>query len=269
MASKYKLGMDIFCSKYTELNVNSISDTKLEGHICDGFMTNDSRIVLCLYEMKTLLICNVDGFSLHTIGLAGAPWRVTAVSQSTVAITLPFRRNVVMYDINKRKELQSISLPENCWGITTNDNSLIVGGNLKIWVIDLETRQVTSSLSTNGLTSNLHCSGDVLYSYGIPSNKLFCYKLSGDSLDEKLFTSNLQFTISGITSLRDGSLYVPCSRRSVYHVSPDGRDYKIVTTDGFARSWCLNYPNYISYNKRSRKLLVGYIDNIVRIFHEE
>ncbi|CAG2203369.1 unnamed protein product [Mytilus edulis] len=187
---------------------------------------DDGRLVMCLPIQSRLLICNTDGSQVDSIHVQGKPWCVTAVNNSTVAVTLLYSKCIEMYDINNKLKLKSISVPGMWWwsGITTINNKLVVGGNNRLLIIDHQTGEVVQTIQTDCDPDRLHGSGDRIfyceqYNY---NNKLYWYSYT----DDRHHTLTLPSQPKSMTTLQDGSLYVVCEDGSVQHVSSDGKQYK-------------------------------------------
>ncbi|XP_071127747.1 uncharacterized protein [Mytilus edulis] len=247
---KYKRGQSIF-KLHHKIDLTLEFDISWRG-VSDIVMMDDGRLVICLPRQKRLLICNTDGSQVDSIHVQDMPGHVTAVNNSTVAVTLCLRRSIELFDINNRLNLKSISVPEIlCLDdvVTTKNNKLVASGVRKLWIIDLKIGQVIQTIKTICNPGRLHGSGDRIYycnaNYDNNNNTLFWYSYA----DNRNHYLTLTSTPWDMTSLQDGSLYVMCEDKSVQHVSSDGKQYKTVTD----LQLC-DITKNISYNKKQRKL---------------
>ncbi|XP_052078767.1 uncharacterized protein LOC127716576 isoform X1 [Mytilus californianus] len=253
----YTLGQDVF-QLHHQINLTSETHESIHGFVSDIEMMDDGRLVICLPDQKRLLICNTDGSQVDSIDLQGGPLYLTAVNNSTVAVTLYDSGRIEMYDINNKLKLKSISVPGMWWwgsGITTINNKLVVHGDNSLLIIDHQTGVVIQKLQTSCFLDRLHGSGDrifywVNYQY---INKLYWYSYT----DARHHTLTLPSPPRRMTTLQDGSLYVKCEDGSLQHVSSDGEEYKTVTTKGLQKIDCL------TYNLKQRQMVTKSMDKTI------
>ncbi|CAG2192561.1 unnamed protein product [Mytilus edulis] len=211
---KFKLGESIF-TLHHQLDLKSVVGDDLNGDISDLEMMDNGRMVLCLPNQRRLLICNTDGSQVDSIKVRDNPYSVTAVNNSTVAVTMYYKYCIEMYDINNKSKLKSLSVPRmGLTGITTLNNKLVVCDNRRLLIIDHQKEEVVQ--------------------YTDDSN----HTISLPSLPRKL------------TTLQDGSLYVLRNDMSVQHVSSDGKQFETVTTEGLETELEL-----IQYNPKQKNSL--------------
>ncbi|CAG2195954.1 unnamed protein product [Mytilus edulis] len=256
----YTLGQPIF-TLHHEIYLTSVVGGDWSRIVTDIVMMDDGRLVMCLPYQYRLLICNTDGSQVDSIDVQGIPWYVTAVNNSTVAVTLYDSRCIEMYDINNKLKLKSISVPGMWWesDITTINNKLVVGGDKRLLIIDHQTGEVVQTIQTDCDPCRLHGSGDRIFYYNNNYNNLYWYSYT----DDRHHTLTLPSQPGRMTTLQDGSLYVVCSDGSVQHVSSDGKQYKPVKTFQSTPDW--HYR--IHYNLIQRKLV--FLDNkLIKIFNE-
>ncbi|XP_076117217.1 uncharacterized protein LOC143084986 [Mytilus galloprovincialis] len=254
----YKLGQSIF-TLHHQTNLSSV--VGYDNVVTDIVVMDDGRLVMCLPLQNRLLICNTDESQVDSIDVQGRPVFVTAVNNSTVAVTMYERECIEMYDIHNKLKLKSIS-PPGMWRwsvITTINYKLVVGGENRLLIIDYHTGEVVQTIHTDHYPGMLHGSDDRLfYSDDFLTNNLYWYSYT----DNKHHTLTLPSPPWKMTTLQDGSLYVKCQDKSVQHVSSDGKQYKQVKTlesDPFSES--------IHYNFTQRKLVTNH-NNHVTVYSE-
>ncbi|XP_071127761.1 uncharacterized protein [Mytilus edulis] len=222
----YKLGQSIFTLHHQTDLTSVLGDNRRD--VSDIVMMDDGRLVMCLPDRNRLLICNTYGSQVDSIPVQGNPLYVTAVNNSTVAVTLYDRKCIQMYDINNKLKLKSISVPGmgRKSGITTINNKLVVGSSSSLQIIDHQTEEVVQSIRTDCYPGRLHGSGDRIFYSDYNNNDLYWYSYTDDTHQ----TLTLPSPPMRMTTLQDGSLYVVCWNVSVQHVSADGKQYKPVKT---------------------------------------
>ncbi|CAC5381849.1 unnamed protein product [Mytilus coruscus] len=259
LIQQYQLGQSIF-TLHHQTDLKSIVGEYTRGTVTDILMMDDGRLVVCLPHQYILLICNTHTSYVDKIDVHGGPFSVTAVNNSTVAVTLRWRQCIDMYDINNKSKLKSISVPGmRCFGITTINNKLAVGGKYCILIIgDLQTGEVVQTIHTDCDPGRLHGSGDRIFYCDLLNNKLYWYNYSEDSHQ----TLTLPSPPWRMTTLQDDSLYVVCSDGSVQHVSSDGE--KLKSIEAFQSP---PYCSDIQYILTQRKLVIKQ-DTLLKIFNK-
>ena len=269
----YKLGQDIFYLHH-QFDV----DLPHSSFVSCLVMMDDGRIVFSTFYSldrdcdPMLSIYNIDGSHEDSIPLEYVAWGITAIDNSTVAVTLYNTIHCVeMYDINNKVKLKSIVLHNINFRlllckITTINNNIVVGIHNSIVIIDHQTGEVVKTIDIDGITPCcLHGTGDkIFYCDDLlhnNNNNIYCYNYCDDQVD----IMTLPSPPWSITSLQDGSVYVACWNGSVQHMSSDGKSYKTVTTEGLTpKENC----SVISYNPKQRKLVTCNDDEIFKVFDE-
>ncbi|VDI40626.1 Hypothetical predicted protein [Mytilus galloprovincialis] len=258
----YKLGQSIFTLHHQTNLTSKVGDKG--GYVSDIVMMDDGRLVICLPEQNRLLICNTDLSQVDSIPVQGMPRYVTAVNNSTVAVTLYHSKCIEMYDIHNKLKLKSLTVPGRLWwlgiGITTINNKLAVCSDNKLLIIDHQTGEVVQTIKTDFYPFCLHGSGDIIFYCGNNKN-LYWYSYT----DDRHHTLTLPSPPYRMTTIQDGSLYVMCNDGSVQHVSSDGKQYKTVETIGLKS---MNNGGSLYYNCKQRKLVTCYLTSNINIFHE-
>ncbi|XP_071124746.1 uncharacterized protein [Mytilus edulis] len=256
----YKLGQSIFIVHH-QINLTSVVSLVVGDNcgevVTDIVMMDDGRLVMCLPYQHLLLICNTDGSQVDSMDVQNKPWCITAVNNSTVAITRCDSICIEMYDINNKLKLKSIPVP-GMWswnGITTINNKLVVGDGNILVIID----QMVQTIQTDCQPDWLHGSGDKIFYFdnyiNNINNKLYWYSYT----DDKHHTLKLPSPPKRMTTLRDGSFYVVCKDGSIQHVSSDGKQYKTLQTNLSC--------DVIQYNFTQRKLIITH-NGLVKVFNE-
>ncbi|VDI30337.1 Hypothetical predicted protein [Mytilus galloprovincialis] len=275
---KWQLGQTIF-ALYHQTDLKSVVGNESDKIVTDIVMMDDGRLVICLPNQSRLLICNTDGSQVDSLSVKGRPVCVTAVNNSTVAVTLFGRVCIEMYDINDKLKLKSISIPEMCFfgsGITTIKDKLVVCGSSKcLHIIDHQTGELVQTIQTDLGPYRLHGYGDkIFYCDNYFSNKLYIYSYTDDrhhtlTLPWHPISNNRHPTLTlpsppkSMTTLQDGSLYVVCKDESVQHVSSDGKHYKPVTGLELSNS------EIISYDEKQKKIaFIHSLKPVVLLYNE-
>ncbi|CAC5381860.1 PHLPP [Mytilus coruscus] len=260
--AKSKLGQSLF-TLHHQTDLTSVVGND-NGWVTDIVMMNDGRLVKCVPYQCILLICNTDGSQVDIIDVQNGPRCITAVNNSTVAVTLRWGHCIEMYDTNNKLKLKSIPVPGMLLssGITTINNKLVVRGYKRLQIIDHQTGEVVQKIQADCDPWRVHGSGDRIFYSDLYSNKnnnnLYWYSYT----DDRHHTLKLSSHPRSMTTLQDGSMYVVCWDGSLQHVSSDGNKYKTTKTLPSISS-C----DEMHYNLIQRKLVI-IKNNCVEVFNE-
>ncbi|XP_052078771.1 uncharacterized protein LOC127716577 [Mytilus californianus] len=262
-SKQYTLGQDVFQIQH-QIDLTSEIGKGIQGTVIDIVMMDDGRLVMSLPGQWRLLICNTDGSQVDSFHVHCKPYDITAVNNSTVAVTVVGSECIEMYDINNKLKIKSIPVPGMKWlsGITTINNKLVVGCENRLDIIDHQTGEVVQTIKTDCYPYMLHGSGERIFYYDtyFNNNKLFWYSYT----DDRHYTLTLPSSLLSITTLQDGSLYVLCVGVSVQHVSSDIKQFTTVKTTGLEQFEC---P---AYNPKKGQLVTKNINqNIFDVFYEK
>lgn len=256
----YLLGQSIFALNH-QTDLTSVVGENC-GDISDIVMLDNGKLVMCLPDQHTLMICDTYCSQVDNIYVEGRPWSVTYITNSTVAFTQLGRDNIELYDICNKFKLKTIQVP-GMWlesGITTIHEKIVVCGNYRLVILDYNTGVIEQIIKTDFDFYRLHSSEDRIFYYDnynkISNNNSTLYWYS--YTDERHHTLILPSLPRGMTTLTDGSLYVLCYNESVQHVSSDGNQFDNVHgLDG----------HVMSYNTKQKKMCV-IMNSKIQIFNE-
>lgn len=170
-----KLLRDRVAAKETEINCKTPSDTR---NCCLSAVVflSDTRLLIADQNNQKIKIFRMNGSLIYEQHFTTWPRDIAEIGDNRVAVTLPKERKIeVFYLGDQIKNLETIRLTEECWGITFNSGDLIVGcigqdkGNLKILkedgaeidTIEDDVHGRRLFIKTNYVTSNVH--GNAIY----------------------------------------------------------------------------------------------------------
>ncbi|XP_071146502.1 uncharacterized protein [Mytilus edulis] len=249
--SPFKLGQDINFYQHYQIDSKSVLNTLLQRATLLAVMMDDGRLVMYAIFYEGLAIYNTDGSQVETIPVDDDPCYMTAVNNSTVAVTIEqmfIHPRIDLYDINNKYKLKSIQLyefEETC-GITMINDKLIVGVDRGIVIIDYQTEQIVQHIEIHNQPSEINVSDNRIFYIDDMQKNLCWYSYT----DEKIHTLTLPSIPFSMTTLQDGSLYVLCEDESVQHVSSDGEQFNSLKTN---QSKFFDFPGCILYNSKQKK----------------
>lgn len=137
-----KLLRDRSAVKEIEISCKTPSDTR-NCCLSSALILSDRRLIIADQNNQKIKLFKDDGALVYEQYFTTWPRDLAELENNRVAVTLPKEKKIeIFYLGEKLKNLESIRLQEECWGITYNNNSLIVGcigqekGTLKFLTLD-------------------------------------------------------------------------------------------------------------------------------------
>lgn len=137
-----KLLRDRAAEKEIEFDAKTPSDTR-NCCLSSVLFLSDKRILLADQNNQKIKLFKDDGSLIYEQAFTTWPRDFTELGNNKVAVTLPKERKIeIFYLGEKLKNLETIRMVDECWGITYNNNTLIVGcigpekGNIKLLTLD-------------------------------------------------------------------------------------------------------------------------------------
>ena len=137
-----KMMVDRNAEKVIEFDAKTQTDTR-NCCLSSVLFLSDQRILLSDQNNQKIKLFRADGKFIYEQAFSTWPRDFTEVGNNRVAVTLPKERKIeIFYLGTKLKNLETIRLLDECWGITYRKGLLIVGcirqdkGCLKIFTLD-------------------------------------------------------------------------------------------------------------------------------------
>ncbi|CAG2237384.1 unnamed protein product [Mytilus edulis] len=125
-----------------------------------------------------------DGKLLKKLPIPGEAFSVTQINQNTIAITYPDEKAIKIFNMENETVTKVITLDKYCWGLSSSDDSLVVGLNDdEIRIIDLEGNTLKSIQveCKSDLYYLVYCNDRVIYS-DCDGNAVYCVDQSGKQI---------------------------------------------------------------------------------------
>lgn len=137
-----KLLRDRAAEREIEFDAKTPSDTR-NCCLSSVLFLSDRRILLADQNNQKIKLFKDDGSLIYEQAFTTWPRDFTELGNNKVAVTLPKERKIeIFYLGEKLKNLETIRMVDECWGITYSNNTLIVGcigpekGNIKLLTLD-------------------------------------------------------------------------------------------------------------------------------------
>ena len=153
-----------------EFDAKTPSDTR-NCCLSSVLFLSDKRILLADQNNQKIKLFEDNGSLIYEQAFTTWPRDFTELGNNKVAVTLPKERKIeIFYLGDKLKNLETIRMMDECWGITYSNNALIVGcigpdkGNIKLLTLDgveIDTIEDDPSgrrlfIKTNYVTTNVN-----------------------------------------------------------------------------------------------------------------
>ncbi|CAG2204484.1 unnamed protein product [Mytilus edulis] len=200
--------MTINIENKIQINIREISDM-----IC----LMDGRLIIVEWVDNVNLL-TPDGKLLKPLPIPGDAFGVTQINQDTIAITYPKEKAIKIFNMENETVTKVITLDKGCWGLSSSDDSLVVGLiHDEISIIDLEGNTLKSI--------QVECKSN-LYNL-VYCKQIWQYK---QDLSEPY----------GLCTDTYGNIIVADSKsHRIIVISKDGKESKVLLSDGLKYPTCI------------------------------
>ncbi|XP_071177802.1 uncharacterized protein [Mytilus edulis] len=223
-------------------NINSMTmniENKIEinmGSISDMTCLMDGRLIIVEWGVNLL---TPDGKLLKKLSIPGNAWSVTQINQNTIAITYPYEKAIKIFNMENETVTKVISLDTLCWGLSSSDDSLVVGLNDdEIRLIDLEGNTL-KSIQVQSKTNMWHlvyCNDRVIYN-DYSGNAVYCVDQSGKHIWQ--YTQDLSGPHGLCTDTYGNISVADINTHRIIVISKDGEESKVLLSDGLENPTCI------------------------------
>ncbi|XP_063397239.1 uncharacterized protein LOC134681528 [Mytilus trossulus] len=204
--------------------------------------------------LNKVILLAPDGKLEKQLSIPGEAFSVTQINQNTIAITYPWERAIKIFNMENETVTKVITLEKQCLGLSSSDNSLVVGLNRdEIRIIDLEGNTL-KSIQVEGasyLNYIVYCNEIVIYCDYV-GGTVYCVDQSGKQNWQ--YTQDLSEPMGLCTDTYGNIIVADWGFHRIIVISKDGKDSKVLLSDG------LENPRYIclKQNESSGLICNGY-----------
>ncbi|XP_071178776.1 repetitive organellar protein-like [Mytilus edulis] len=221
--------MTINIEKKIEINMANVSDM-----IC----LMDGRLIIVEWYDKVNLL-TPDGKLLKKLPIPGKAYSVTQINQNTIAITYPNEKAIKIFNMENETVTKVITLDTYCLGLSSSDDSLVVGLNKdEIRIIDLEGKTLKSiQFECASVLENLvYCNDKVIYN-DYCDDAVYCVDQSGKQIWQ--YKQDLSGP-RGLCTDTYGNIFVAdLESHRIIVISKDGKESKVLLSDGLKNPRCI------------------------------
>ncbi|XP_071177485.1 uncharacterized protein [Mytilus edulis] len=224
--------MTINIEKMIEINMANVS------MVSDMICLIDGRLLIVEWGAKVNLL-TPDGKLLKHLPIPGQAFSVTQINQDTIAVTFPNKKSIKIFNMENETVTKVITLDKSCWGLSSSDDSLVVGLiDDEIRIIDLEGNTLKSIQvkCASNLNYLVYCNDRVIYSdyYG---KAVYCVDQLGKQIWQ--YTQDLSRPFGLCTDTYGNIIVADQESHRIIVISKDGKESKVLISDG------LKYPRFI------------------------
>ncbi|XP_052058448.1 uncharacterized protein LOC127698804 [Mytilus californianus] len=216
---------------------------------------DDGKFLALENHQKSLMLFGSDGFCWRNVvkfSQDDFPFNFCNISNNIVAVSLYYKHQVILVDIEKNKTIETIDISGACWDISCYGQTLAISlsDDAKIILLNLQdkSREIIEAVQLTHLVlfeENIYCTA-------CSTHKVFCYKVTG----EHVWTvKNSDIDIpEGIAVDMNGFVYIASlGNNSIVQLSPDGKSHKTVLNeeDGVI------YPKAFDINRKAGLMIVS------------
>ncbi|XP_071178734.1 repetitive organellar protein-like [Mytilus edulis] len=221
--------MTINIENKIQINIREISDM-----IC----LMDGRLIIVEFFDKVNLL-TPDGKLLKKLPINGQVWSVTQINQDTIAITYPNEKAIKIFNMENETVTKVITLDKVCLGLSSSDNSLVVGlidGVIRIIDLEGNTLKSIQAECKSPLWHLVYCNDRVIYS-DYRGKAVYCVDQSGKQMWQ--YTQDLSGPYGLCTDTYGNIFVADQNSHRIIVISKDGKESKVLLSDG------LKYPRCI------------------------
>ncbi|XP_022333201.2 uncharacterized protein LOC111130422 [Crassostrea virginica] len=218
---------NLYDIRITTAEVKTLKELKIRPSIVyGGDVLNEGKLLLADNNLDKLILCDIDGV-LQEKKLQGPPYGVCVCGENEVLVTLPTKQKVLRIDSVSLDIKDTMSVPCNCYGITTSGNRSAIGARDLVLIFNdgLDDRKCIKLRTGLSHTDDvvLDIEGNVISSC-YAEHKVTCRK--GDQVGKVLFTYTHKKLKSpcGLSVNRNGNIFVNGYNSNNIHIlSKEGR----------------------------------------------
>ncbi|XP_063418756.1 repetitive organellar protein-like isoform X2 [Mytilus trossulus] len=220
------------------MNIEKKIKTNMDKEVSDMICLSDGRLIMVEWLGKVKLL-TPDGKTQKHLPIPGGAFSVTQINQDTIAVTYPWNNAIKIFNMENETVTKVITLDKQCRGLSSSDNSLVVGlSDDEIRIIDLEGNTLKSIQveCESHLNFIVYCNDRVIYSDhdGIAVN---CVDQSGKQIWQ--YTQDLSGPWGFCTDTYGNIIVADTGSHRIIVISKDGKDSKVLLSDGLENPGCI------------------------------
>ncbi|XP_063426152.1 uncharacterized protein LOC134709957 [Mytilus trossulus] len=209
------------------MNIEKRIKINMDNGVSDMIFLMDGRLIMVERFGKVSLL-TPDGKLQKHLPIPGEAFSVTQINQETIAVTYPYETAIKIFNIENETVTKVITLDKECCGLSSSDNSLVVGlSNDEIRIVDLEGNTL-KSIQVEGesyLVNLVYCNDRVIFS-DCNGEVVYCVDQSGKQIWQ--YTQDLSGPIGLCTDTFGNIIVADQDSHRIIVISKDGKDSKVL-----------------------------------------
>lgn len=194
-------------------------------------ITDDNRLLLCNNNGTSLLVYKDSGEYIQDCKLADNPWDITVMpGEDKAVVTLPLQKSIQFINTKTLIAQPKHSIPGPCYGITTVNDKICVGGTQKkLYILDKKGEHINTVMVPVTYSIDYLQAGpcDSVYYTDFTYNAVGCVTLDGKQRFR--YTSNYLDRPRGVIADEKGNLYVSSQgSQSIRRLTPNGEFIDVI-----------------------------------------
>ncbi|XP_076108491.1 uncharacterized protein LOC143076549 [Mytilus galloprovincialis] len=220
------------------INIEKKIKINMDKSVSDMICLMDGRLIIMEMNHKVNLL-TPDGKLLKKLPLPGNAWSVTQINQNTIATTHPLEKAIRIFNMENETVTKVIKLDKVCCGLSSSDDSLVVGlSTNEIRIIDLEGNTLKSIQvhSESYLEYLVYCNDKVIY-IDHSGKAVYCVDQSGKQIWQ--YTQDLSKPWGLCTDTYGNIIVADLKSQRIIVISRDGKESKVLLSNGLKDPKCI------------------------------
>ena len=216
---------------------------------------DDGKFLALENHQKSLMLFGTDGYCWRNVvkfSQDDFPFNFCNISNNIVAVSLYYKHQVILVDIEKNKTIETIDMPGACCDISCNGQTLAISLSDDAKIILLNLQDKSSKIIEAVQLTHLVLFKENIYCTACGTHEVFCYKDTGEHV-WTVKNSDIDIPV-GIAVDMNGFVYIASvGNNSIVQLSPDGKSQKTILNekDGII------YPNAFDINRKAGLMIVS------------
>lgn len=216
---------------------------------------DDGKFLALENHQKSLMLFGTDGYFWRNVvkfSKDDFPFNFCNISNNIVAVSLYYKHQVILVDIEKNKTIETIDMPGACCDISCNGQTLAISLSDDAKIILLNLQDKSSKIIEAVQLTHLVLFKENIYCTACATHEVFCYKDTGEHV-WTVKNSDIDIPV-GIAVDMNGFVYIASvGNNSIVQLSPDGKSQKTILNEKDG----IKYPNAFDINRKAGLMIVS------------
>ncbi|CAG2224833.1 unnamed protein product [Mytilus edulis] len=216
---------------------------------------DDGKFLALENHQESLMLFGTDGYFWRNVvkfSKDDFPFNFCNISNNIVAVSLYYKHQVILVDIEKNKTIETIDMPGACCDISCNGQTLAISLSDDAKIILLNLQDKSSKIIEAVQLTHLVLFKENIYCTACGTHEVFCYKDTGEHV-WTVKNSDIDIPV-GIAVDMNGFVYIASvGNNSIVQLSPDGKSQKTILNEKDG----IKCPNAFDINRKAGLMIVS------------